>query len=201
MKTRANEMSDNKEFPTQKDDKPKTTTNRKRSSKVHKEAHKERRGSMSRIDTALISEQSRQPHISTESHVQSGSRQPRQVHTFRLGDRSHRHSLGDPYSHSGRPSSGPTGSVPLPPRSRRSSMPVSPRSMIQHAWHTAMTADPLIDSDEENPDEHVRLDYVRRLHVIRRLRGKQPNEPEDSSRCVQVHSPPTTLASDPRNVQ
>jgi len=55
-----------------------------------------------------------------------------------------------------------------------------------------MTTDPLIDSDEENADEHVRLDYsmfiycsvllrwlisislARRLDVIRRLRGVSP---------------------------
>jgi hypothetical protein len=42
------------------------------------------------------------------------------------------------------------------------------------AWHNVMTADPLADSDEENPDEHVRLDYSRRLGVLSRLRGRSP---------------------------
>jgi hypothetical protein len=27
------------------------------------------------------------------------------------------------------------------------------------AWHAVKTTDPLLDSDEENPDDHVRLDY------------------------------------------
>lgn len=27
------------------------------------------------------------------------------------------------------------------------------------AWHTVLTSDPLVDSDEECPDEHLRLDY------------------------------------------
>lgn len=58
------------------------------------------------------------------------------------------------------------------------------------AWHTINTTDPLLDSDEENPDEHVRLDYckpqtsygwqylrpftlARRLGVISTLRHSQ----------------------------
>jgi hypothetical protein len=31
------------------------------------------------------------------------------------------------------------------------------------AWHNIMTSDPLIDSDEESPDEHTRLDYCQLL--------------------------------------
>ena len=31
--------------------------------------------------------------------------------------------------------------------------------MITDAWHTVLNSDPLVDSDEECPDEHLRLDY------------------------------------------
>ncbi|KAF8222598.1 hypothetical protein L208DRAFT_1413137 [Tricholoma matsutake] len=44
------------------------------------------------------------------------------------------------------------------------------RTMLQQAWHIVNTTDPLLDSDDENPDEHVRLDYSRRLSVISSLR-------------------------------
>lgn len=30
------------------------------------------------------------------------------------------------------------------------------------AWHMVTTSDPLLDSDDEDPDEHVRLDYSER---------------------------------------
>jgi len=50
------------------------------------------------------------------------------------------------------------------------------RSMLEHAWHVANTTDPLEDSDNE-ADEHVRLDYNRRLRVLSRLRGKAPTPP------------------------
>ncbi|KAI0732247.1 hypothetical protein C8Q72DRAFT_817983 [Fomitopsis betulina] len=62
------------------------------------------------------------------------------------------------------------------------------RSMLEHAWHIAATTDPLNDSDEEQ-DEHVRLDYNRRLRVLSRLRGKDPTpEPE-----VEPSAPPTGM--------
>ncbi|KDQ63831.1 hypothetical protein JAAARDRAFT_170061 [Jaapia argillacea MUCL 33604] len=51
------------------------------------------------------------------------------------------------------------------------------RTMLQHAWHAVMTADPLMDSDEEIPDDHIRRDLERRLRVINRLRGKTPSPP------------------------
>jgi len=63
-------------------------------------------------------------------------------------------------------------------RSNRTS-PVPERSMLEQAWHTVMTYDPLLDSDEESQDENVRLDYTRRLSVITRLRGRPPT-PEPS---------------------
>ncbi|KAJ7462660.1 hypothetical protein B0H11DRAFT_2159947 [Mycena galericulata] len=58
--------------------------------------------------------------------------------------------------------------------------PLQERSMLEQAWHTVMTYDPLIDSDEESQDEHVQLEYTRRLNVISRLRGRVPTpEPND----------------------
>jgi len=48
------------------------------------------------------------------------------------------------------------------------------RTMLQHAWQSVMTSDPLADSDEEILDEHVRLDCSRRLDIINRLRGRSP---------------------------
>ncbi|KAI9572782.1 hypothetical protein HD554DRAFT_2167807 [Boletus coccyginus] len=72
------------------------------------------------------------------------------------------------------------GSRPL--RTRRASAPPGPpRTMLQHAWHTVLNSDPLVDSDEDCPDEHLRLDYNRRIQVIARLRGRLPTpEPECS---------------------
>ncbi|KAF8078417.1 hypothetical protein FPV67DRAFT_1465198 [Lyophyllum atratum] len=56
--------------------------------------------------------------------------------------------------------------------SRHSDLPLAPRSeprtMLQQAWHIVNTTDPLADSDEdiENADEHIRLDYTRRVNVL-----------------------------------
>ncbi|KAI0757158.1 hypothetical protein C8Q80DRAFT_1215864 [Daedaleopsis nitida] len=56
--------------------------------------------------------------------------------------------------------------------------PNQERSMLQQAWHVINATDPLEDSDKEE-DEHVRLEYNRRLRVLARLRGKEPTpEPE-----------------------
>ncbi|KAJ7102197.1 hypothetical protein B0H15DRAFT_317451 [Mycena belliarum] len=67
----------------------------------------------------------------------------------------------------------------LPQRPTRPSSPIEERSMLDQAWHTVMTYDPLVDSDEESQDEHVRVEYTRRLGVISRLRGRPPT-PEPS---------------------
>ncbi|KAJ7655088.1 hypothetical protein DFH06DRAFT_1282182 [Mycena polygramma] len=56
----------------------------------------------------------------------------------------------------------------------RTGSPAQERSMLEQAWHTVMTYDPLIDSDDESQDESVRLEYTRRLSVITRLRGRPP---------------------------
>jgi len=55
-----------------------------------------------------------------------------------------------------------------------------PRTMLEHAWHMVNTTDPLEDSDNE-ADEHVRLDYNRRLRVLSRLRGKAPTPPPENT--------------------
>ncbi|KAH0590497.1 hypothetical protein H2248_000644 [Termitomyces sp. 'cryptogamus'] len=49
-----------------------------------------------------------------------------------------------------------------------------PRSMLEQAWHIVTTTDPLLDSDEEGADEHLRHDYIQRLKVINALRRKEP---------------------------
>ncbi|EIN13525.1 hypothetical protein PUNSTDRAFT_48473 [Punctularia strigosozonata HHB-11173 SS5] len=50
--------------------------------------------------------------------------------------------------------------------------PPPPRTMLQHAWHIIATTDPLVDSDDESADEHVRTDYIRRLQILDRWRDK-----------------------------
>lgn len=47
----------------------------------------------------------------------------------------------------------------LKPRARNSPCAL----LITDAWHTVLNSDPLVDSDEECPDEHLRLDYSRFL--------------------------------------
>lgn len=53
------------------------------------------------------------------------------------------------------------------------------RSMLEHAWQVVTTTDPLADSDEELTDMHTRANYVHRVEVISRLRGKPPTPPPD----------------------
>ncbi|KAJ4486386.1 hypothetical protein J3R30DRAFT_3697899 [Lentinula aciculospora] len=54
-----------------------------------------------------------------------------------------------------------------------------PRTLLEHAWHVVTLSDPLADSDDEMQDEHCRNDYVQRLNIVCRLRGKDPTpEPE-----------------------
>ncbi|KAI8995474.1 hypothetical protein BD414DRAFT_479660 [Trametes punicea] len=85
----------------------------------------------------------------------------------------------EPYHHSSSltPYSRPTYSTPryAPPAAE-----VPPRTMLEQAWHVSMTTDPLIDSDDEAyADENTRLDYILRLRIISRLRGKDPTPPRD----------------------
>ncbi|KIK71233.1 hypothetical protein GYMLUDRAFT_254483 [Collybiopsis luxurians FD-317 M1] len=54
-----------------------------------------------------------------------------------------------------------------------------PRTLLEHAWNTLLQSDPLADSDDEMGDEYCRQDYVQRLKIVCRLRGKDPTpEPE-----------------------
>ncbi|KAF5382982.1 hypothetical protein D9757_006348 [Collybiopsis confluens] len=49
-----------------------------------------------------------------------------------------------------------------------------PRTLLEHAWNTLLYSDPLADSDDEMADEYCRQDYVERLKIVCRLRGKEP---------------------------
>jgi len=90
------------------------------------------------------------------------------------------------YHHRNRYSPYPESPIAAPPfkqhhrpYSLRHVPPAPPRSMLQQAWHIVTTTDPLLDSDEEGADEHLRYDYIRRLKVINELRRKEPTpEPE-----------------------
>ncbi|KAG1757369.1 hypothetical protein EDB19DRAFT_1933859 [Suillus lakei] len=93
-----------------------------------------------------------------------------------------------PYIHYLPPDRAPqiTHSVSDDHRSSYSSSRGPHRNMLQHAWQVVTSTDPLADSDEELQDEHVRLDYNRRVDVIARLRGRPPSPlpdllPPDSS--------------------
>ncbi|KAH8997572.1 hypothetical protein EDB92DRAFT_1813970 [Lactarius akahatsu] len=52
-------------------------------------------------------------------------------------------------------------------------------SLLHQAWHRVQNTDPLADSDDEGLDEHARLDYQRRLHVLDLIR--QPSTPHFAS--------------------
>ncbi|KAG7450316.1 uncharacterized protein BT62DRAFT_927633 [Guyanagaster necrorhizus] len=70
--------------------------------------------------------------------------------------------------------------IPIRPRShiRTYSAPISRqeegRPIVQQAFHMALNSDPLLDSDEENADDNLRVDYRRRLDVLTRIRGRPP---------------------------
>ncbi|TBU49689.1 hypothetical protein BD309DRAFT_946984 [Dichomitus squalens] len=68
----------------------------------------------------------------------------------------------------------------VPPKHAPTSPDTPKRTMLEQAWHVSMTSDPLLDSDDEVfADENTRLDYVLRLRIISRLRGKEPTPPRD----------------------
>ncbi|KAH9047582.1 hypothetical protein EDB84DRAFT_1616889 [Lactarius hengduanensis] len=52
-------------------------------------------------------------------------------------------------------------------------------SLLHQAWHRVQNTDPLADSDDEGLDEHARLDYQRRLHVLDLIR--RPSTPHFAS--------------------
>ncbi|KAI5122351.1 hypothetical protein M0805_004109 [Coniferiporia weirii] len=63
----------------------------------------------------------------------------------------------------------PPEGIPFRPEPRH-------RTMFEHAFHIVSTSDPLAESDDEY-DEHVKVDYDRRLRILNRLRGKSPTPP------------------------
>ncbi|EPQ60896.1 hypothetical protein GLOTRDRAFT_135495 [Gloeophyllum trabeum ATCC 11539] len=77
----------------------------------------------------------------------------------------------------------PTKRRRVPPVPTLAPLFVYQRTMLEHAWHTVCSTDPALESDDETvADEHVRVDCVRRLHVLNRLRGRSPTpEPPEVS--------------------
>ncbi|KAK7058776.1 hypothetical protein VNI00_001400 [Paramarasmius palmivorus] len=66
-----------------------------------------------------------------------------------------------------------------PPRLSHHHASDPPRSILQHTWHVINNKEPLDESDEDDVDEHYRQDYMKRLGIVKRLRGKDPTpEPE-----------------------
>ncbi|EPQ60889.1 hypothetical protein GLOTRDRAFT_113402 [Gloeophyllum trabeum ATCC 11539] len=75
----------------------------------------------------------------------------------------------------------PRAPAPTAPAQGSGGLGDAERSMLQQAWFSVNTADPLMDSDEEYVDENMRLELQRRLSVITRLRGKSatPSPPPE----------------------
>ncbi|KAL1952128.1 hypothetical protein VTO73DRAFT_1277 [Trametes versicolor] len=114
--------------------------------------------------------------------LQHSNGKPTRIHSRKPREHSSRHTpfqVQEPlHRSSGLPLYGrPTYSIPrydpAPPEVPR-------RTMLQQAWHVSMNTDPLLDSDDEAyADENTRLDYVLRLRIISRLRGKDPTPPRE----------------------
>jgi len=69
-------------------------------------------------------------------------------------------------------------STALRPVRAPSALPES-SNYLQQTWNAIANADPFADSDEEEIDQRVKLDYERRLYLLNRIRGKEPTpEPE-----------------------
>ncbi|KAL5519490.1 hypothetical protein ACEPAH_1173 [Sanghuangporus vaninii] len=114
-------------------------------------------------------------------------RAPRQIYHSEDTESSFRH-----YAPQIPPDHDPTPSAtkhPSYPQSMSESVPKHPqprqRTMVEHAFHIVSTSDPLADSDEEY-DEHVKLDYDRRLRVLKRLRRKSPTPPPRSRKRLRT---------------
>ncbi|KAL0950925.1 hypothetical protein HGRIS_007681 [Hohenbuehelia grisea] len=65
-------------------------------------------------------------------------------------------------------------------RSRNPRPAAPPRSMLQQTWHVVTHSDPLVDSDDEFADEHVRHDYIQRLQLLTRLQQQRFPDEEPS---------------------
>jgi hypothetical protein len=66
--------------------------------------------------------------------------------------------------------------------------------IITDAWHTVLNSDPLVDSDEECPDEHLRLDYSGPLRhcmlvVYAHLSYRSANAGDNTSTRTTPNSP------------
>jgi len=135
---------------------PKSTARRTSSAHPHpgrsSRPRKEKRASSSRAEQDALppSAFSLRNHeldgrpLSPHSHSQSGVHHPRRNTT--------RRSASDSYH--------------LPPAGWPK------RTLVDNAFQLALTTDPLADSGEE--DEDARCDYIFRLHVVNRLRGRAP---------------------------
>ncbi|KAG0709072.1 hypothetical protein DFH29DRAFT_890391 [Suillus ampliporus] len=145
-------------------------------------------------DVHATREERRSELVPVPPHILERQR-PRRAHSFHPTDPPYRRTPADLRS-ARRPSV--SNIAPRPPRSRRSSMPGPERNMLQHAWHTVMNTDPLVDSDEECHDSHVRTDYVKRMQVISRLRGRQPTpEGEEAAYAAPMTVRPSHFEAHP----
>ncbi|CAL1696135.1 unnamed protein product [Somion occarium] len=115
------------------------------------------------------------PAPSLSAHEIAAIRRPR-AHHNPASDGSRDSSHGHDYA--AQSSNALQAPVPRPPRIPHIRDPVEgrERTMLEHAWHINKTTDPLEDSDHDG-DEHVRLEYNRRLRILSRLRGKAPTPP------------------------
>jgi hypothetical protein len=65
------------------------------------------------------------------------------------------------------------------------------RTLVDNAFQLALTTDPLADSGEE--DEDARCDYIFRLHVVNRLRGRAPTPEVDETDLTPSASTPINI--------
>ncbi|KAG2077094.1 hypothetical protein BDR04DRAFT_1125521 [Suillus decipiens] len=134
--------------------------------------------------------------VSASKSTEPASGRPRPFRPQQEGTRD------KPYIHYLPPDRAPqiTHSVSEDHRVGHSSSRGAHRNMLQHAWQVVTSTDPLADSDEELQDEHVRLDYSRRVDVIARLRGRPPSPLPDLLPSASSTSsyPPSSSISDTR---
>ncbi|KAI0670068.1 hypothetical protein C8Q78DRAFT_1039065 [Trametes maxima] len=114
--------------------------------------------------------------------LQHSNGKPTRTHSRKHREHASRHTplfVHEPYRHSS--ALPPYARPPYPTPKYVPPAPDAPRrTMLEQAWHVSMTTDPLIDSDDEAyADENTRLDYILRLRIISRLRGKDPTPPRE----------------------
>ncbi|KAI0778016.1 hypothetical protein BD413DRAFT_600858 [Trametes elegans] len=118
--------------------------------------------------------------------LQHSNGKPTRTHSRKSREHTSRHPpfyIHEPYHHHPSalpPYTRPPRYAPPAPEVPRRTMLEPDRGYATEAWHVSMTTDPLIDSDDEAyVDENTRLDYILRLRIISRLRGKDPTPPRD----------------------